>query len=157
MKSWAMLLMAAGISACSVPAKNTGASNHVEARLVELPGCCFFRTTAEVRAGDGSVPVEGFSPTVIRSENEHVTIFPLLGYYGWLDAEGGESLRIGDEKGLFVPTANGKKAVLALERVSNQGMPLSIVIATDCSASCEVFDQVIRTFETEQQWRVRVP
>ena len=154
MKSWAMLLMAAGISACSVPAKTTGASYQVEARLVELPGCCFFRTTAEVRAGDDSVPVEGFSPTVIRSENEHVTISPLLGYYGWLDAENGAKVAIAAGNGRLIDIPQGKKFVVALERSSGLKTPLTVAITTGCMEECRAFEQIIETFDIERQWSI---
>ncbi|QZD90528.1 hypothetical protein K3148_03810 [Qipengyuania aurantiaca] len=103
------------------------------------------------------MPIEGFLPRVIASENEKVTITPQLGYYGWLEAEGGTETPIGDYRGLATVSEKGRTAVIALERVADQGTPLSVEISSDCNGSCQLFSQVLETFETERQWVVREP
>jgi hypothetical protein len=149
--------IAAPMFGCATPSQYETSANDSDLVLVEIRGCCSFRTSGALRAGDGSVPVEGFLPRVIESESEKVRIAPQLGYYGWLKAEGGAEVRIGGYRGLATSSANGTKAVIALERVADQGTPLSVEISSNCQGSCELFRQVLKTFEIERQWKVREP
>lgn len=144
---------AADDTTVAVPVGSTGTLNR--AVTVSVAGCCSMIAPAGsvVTQPTGRV-IDGFAATTISAAGETVTVQPLLGSYGWLNAESGTA-RIVDSRPAREAVLSGRRTIAIPLQTSIDGRTsqMTLRVTSDCpTVACPLMQSIVRSMQIEDRW-----
>ena len=125
------------------------------AATVSIKGCCSITApaVAVVRQPVGQV-IDGFGAITVSAGDETVIVEPLLGSYGWLEAEGGLSRMVDRRPAREATLLGGRMIVVPLQTsIDGRTNQMTLRVMSDCTTgACPLLQSVEQSMQIEERW-----
>ena len=121
-----------------------------------IAGCCAFEAPADAQIiQNQAMTRDGFRPIRVNLDDDSVTIEPILGSHGYLEARDGVRSTLDGRDARTLTSSGGSTIIVVplVRAIDGRTAAMSIRLTGNCQhGNCDLLDDVVKSFTIEGDW-----